>query len=116
MNKIDIIKALLGDDSSNDTNETKSQTKFPFKVGDKVFLRTVTLYYLGRIKEFIGDHLVLEDASWVQDTGSRLHDFIKSGAETNKSEIEPIVTKLSVNLNNVIDCIEWTHDLPRVQY
>lgn len=108
MNKLDIVKALLCESQSEQVEK-----EYPFKIGDKVFLRTVTLYYLGRIIDIKSGFVVLKDSCWVQDTGSRLADFLKDGV-VDSSEIEPI-GKTQVNLANVIDCIEWKHDLPREQ-
>lgn len=108
MNKLDIIKALLCESQSEQVEK-----EYPFKIGDKVFLRTVTLYYLGRIKNIQAGFVELEDSSWVQDTGSRLMDFLKDGI-VSSSEIEPI-GRTQVNLANVIDCIDWKHELPKEQ-
>lgn len=108
MNKIDIIKALLCESQGE-----QDEKEYPFAIGDKVFLRTVTLYYLGRIKDIKAGIVTLEDASWVQDTGSRLYDFLESGID-DKSEIEPIGIA-HINLGNMIDCLEWKHELPRRQ-
>lgn len=106
MDKLEIVKALLLD--GNNKNEG---TGFPYKVGDKVFIRTVTLYFLGRIKEIQNGFVVLEDSSWLQDTGTRLGEFIKKGY-TSSSEIEPIGDN-AVQIVNIIDCISWNHDLPK---
>ncbi len=108
MNKLDIVKALLCESQSE-----QIEKDYPFKIGDKVFLRTVTLYYLGRVKNIQAGFVELEDASWVQDTVRRLHDFLTKGIDPN-SEIEP-TGKTQVNLANVIDCLEWKHDLPKEQ-
>lgn len=115
MNKIDIVKALIADEVSN----SESGKPFPAKVGDKVFLRTVTLYYLGRVKEITSEYVVLEESSWVQDTGVRLTDFIEKGIfggqKEVKAEIEPIGTH-AVFRAGMIDCVGWKHDLPDQQY
>lgn len=99
MNKSD-IEALLSESQNH-----------PFKVGDKVFIRTLTMYHLGRISAIGSGFLTLEDASWVQDTGERLYKFLQGGV-TNSAEIEPSGTT-HVNLRNVIDIMEWKHELPK---
>lgn len=109
MNKLDIVKALLCESQSEQVEKD-----YPFKIGDKVFIRTVTLYFLGKIKDIKAGFVVLEDASWVQDTGTRLYNFIKDGIDKDIAEIEPVGTT-HVNLSNVIDSIEWKHDLPKEQ-
>ena len=107
MDKMDIVKALLLDTTVE--NKT-TDTEYLFEVGDVVFLRTVTLYYLGRIKKIQGGFVELEDACWVQDTGSRLAEFLTDGVATS-TELEPTGRTL-VNITNVIDCLEWKHKLP----
>lgn len=109
MNKLDIVKALLCESQSETTDGD-----YPFKVGDKVFIKTVTLYYLGRIKSIQGGFITLEDASWVQDTGSRLCDFLQKGINREKSEIEPIGIE-HITMANIIGISEWKHDLPKEQ-
>lgn len=108
MNKLDIIKALLCESQSEQVEK-----KYPFKIGDKVFIRTITVYFLGRITDIKANFLKLENASWVQDTGSRLYDFLNDGI-ANNSEIEPIGIS-QVNLDTVVDIIEWKHALPKEQ-
>lgn len=112
MNKMEIVKALLLDETKTGTG---TGTEFPYRVGDTVFLRTVTLYYLGRIKEITDKFVILEDCSWVQDTGIRLGEFIKNGPKSGSSEIEPIGIN-AVQIANVIDCISWGHALPKEAY
>lgn len=85
---------------------------FPFKIGTKVFIRTVTMAHTGMISAVTDKFLVLEDACWIADTG-RFFDFLKSG---KLNECEPFPSgKVLVGLGGIIDCCEWKHDLPREQ-
>lgn len=79
----------------------------PYKVGEKVFIRTVTLYYVGLIKEIIGDWIVLDQAAWVADTG-RFYDFLKEG---KCNEYECFQKPVSIPSGSIIDVTEWSHDL-----
>ena len=109
MNK-EIIKELmtLAFEDKADTNE------YPIEVGKAYLFRTVTLYLLGRVKEIKGKFVVLEESSWVADT-QRFSDFIKNG-KTDDMEIEPIYNGVhAVNLETVVDIIEWKNDLLKEQ-
>src|SRR3990167_3326487 len=68
--------------------------------GGIVFIRTVTHYYTGRIKNIAGQFIHLEDACWIADTG-RLADFIK-GTPTSGLETEPM-GETFINIDSIID-------------
>lgn len=100
---IEISKLLTGDESC--------VSAFPEPVGQNIFVRTVTMYYLGRIKTVCGQWLTLEDASWVPDTG-RFADFLKDG---KANEVEPFQKDVHISLSSVIDVTRFDHRLPREQ-
>lgn len=81
-----------------------------FKVGDKLFLRTVTYHLVGRIDAIDGEWVKLADASWVADSG-RLTQAIKNGT---LAEVEPVGIAF-VNLQTVTDAFPWRHELPDKQ-
>jgi hypothetical protein len=83
----------------------------PFKVGDSLFIRTVTLYYTGKVKEIVGGWVVLQDAAWIADTG-RFHDFIKDG---KCNEYEGFIHDVKIPMDSIIDVTEWQHSLFRGQ-
>ena len=87
-------------------NQSKKRA-VPFKVGDKLFIRTVTLYYTGEVKEIIGSWIVLKNAAWIADTG-RFHDFLTTG-KCNEYEGFPLDVKIP--MDSVIDITEWSHKL-----
>lgn len=89
----------------------ESTSEYPFKVGDNVFIRTVTLYYTGKIIAISNGFLTLKDAAWVCDTG-RFADFLKNGVA---NEVEPFVEDVSIPLGSIIDISKWTHKLFREQ-
>lgn len=80
---------------------------FPYKVGDKVFIRTVTLYYTGQIESLNGDWITLTNASWIADTG-RFYDFLKDG---KCNEYESFQKSVSIPVQSLIDITEWQHNL-----
>lgn len=87
------------------------QSYFPLSVGDKIFIRTVTLYYTGQIKKICGQFVTLEKAAWIPDTG-RFYDFLKEG---KADEVEPFVSDVHISMGSIIDLTEWTHKLPQEQ-
>lgn len=78
-----------------------------FKVGDKLFIRTVTFHVIGKIEEIEGDWVRLSDASWVADSGR----FSAAIAAGNLTELEYLGDGY-VNLATATDIYPWLHDLP----
>lgn len=99
---IDISKLLNGESCLTD---------FPMKVGEKVFMRTVTLYYTGEIKAICGQFLTLKKVAWIPDTG-RFNDFLKTG---KANEVEPFEDDVHIPLSSLIDITIWKHALPQDQ-
>ncbi len=77
----------------------------------KVFIRTVTHHFTGRLVYFDKQMLKLSDAAWIADDG-RFADALKTG---NFSEVEPYPNEVYVGRGGIIDISEFLHDLPRVQ-
>jgi len=76
------------------------------KIGDVVFVQTVTKDWVGRVVKIPNPFtVILADASWVADSG-KLSDFVKNGKAAGM-EIEPVgaVTVQWVNW------IPWPHKL-----
>jgi hypothetical protein len=82
-----------------------------FKVGEKVFIRTVTFHLLGEISEQEGDWVRLKDASWIASSGNQNLPFHKSLETGELDEIEH-VDECRVNLATATDVFTWKHDLP----
>lgn len=85
----------------------KTKTVSPFVVGESYFIRTVTMYYVGRLKQLSGQWLILEEASWICDTG-RFHDFLKDG---KCNEYESFIDGVSIPSGSIIDVTKWEHSL-----
>jgi len=95
-----------------DTRESNvSKEPYPFKIGDKLFIRTATHQYTGRVKSIRGHFLTLEKAAWIVHTG-RLYDALK---DTNFNEIEPFINDLIVNMQFIVDATTIDGDLPSEQ-
>lgn len=78
--------------------------------GNKVFIRTVTYFMVGKVESVADGLIELSSASWVADTG-RFSNAIKEG---KLNEVEP-VGDACVGLGAVVDAFPWKHDLPTEQ-
>jgi len=86
-----------------------------FILGKSYLIRTVTHISVGRVKQISSQEILLEDASWIADTG-RFHDALKNGIETlSSSEVEPFVDDVVIGRGAIIDATEYRHALPRDQ-
>ena len=92
--------------------EVKGKYAMPYPVGKSVFIRTVTMNYTGKLVACNPSELVLEEAAWIADTGSRFSDFLK-GEFNSSTEIEPFSSLVIVPRNAIIDVTLWTSALPR---
>jgi hypothetical protein len=80
----------------------------PLQIGQKVFIRTVTFHYLGRVAQVVHGFVILEDASWVA-CAPRLSEFLTTGQQ---DEVEPYADPVAVRLDTIVDATLWRHDLP----
>ena len=80
-----------------------------FVLGECYLIRTVTLYYTGRVTSITDSDLVLSDAAWIADTG-RFAEALKSGT---LNEVEPFIDPVIVPRGVIIDATKWGHALPR---
>ena len=82
-----------------------------FEVGKSYLIRTVTMYYTGRLARITETDLLLEDAAWIGDTG-RFHTALKTGS---LNEVEPFTNPVVVPRGCIVDATAWNHPLPREQ-
>jgi len=104
---VDIDSLTVGQLKEIQSLVGNGQKYFPYSVGDKVFIRSVTLYYTGRISHLKDDWITLENASWIADTG-RFYDFLKYG---KCSEYESFQKTVSIPVQSLIDITAWDHAL-----
>jgi hypothetical protein len=82
------------------------------QAGTNVFIRTVTMAYTGRLVDVTANEIVLEEATWIADTG-RFYDFLKTG---KLNEAEPFLAgRVIIGRGSLIDLCEWQHALTREQ-
>ncbi len=102
------ITNLFGD-------KTESKKSHPYQIGQNYFIRTITFFYVGKLKAVYDDVLVLSEASWVADTG-RFYDALKLGLEKqSNSEIEPFVNDVLISRGALVDATVYDFDLPKTQ-
>ena len=90
--------------------EKSTMPNHPFEGGEAYFIRTVTYHLVGRVKHVLRDFLILEEASWVADSGR----FTQAIADGKLSEVEP-VGMAYVSLGAITDAFPWGHALPKGQ-
>ena len=71
-----------------------------FRIGQKLFMRTVTYHLTGEIIAVDGDFLTLKDAAWIADSG-RFSDAIRT---CEFAEVEPLPDGWRVNIASITDC------------
>jgi hypothetical protein len=92
---------------------TKKRAKvskgLPFKAGDAILIRTVTMIQVGRVVEIGHDYFTLDDGGWVADTG-RFSEMLATG---KMNEFERVPTWFVVGRGAVVDIYPWAHELPK---
>lgn len=76
--------------------------------GKGVFIRTVTMHYVGRVERITRSWIFLTDASWVAESGRFGHAL----ATGTLSEVERMPGLVRVSRGGIIDVAEWSHKLP----
>lgn len=106
---MDINEITIGQAKSLVDLFSATTNALPFEMGKKYLIRIVTHSWVGKVNEIIGDYVLLEQASWVADTG-RLHKAVKGEFDSN-AEIEH-VGNAGMNMAAVIDFVQWNCELP----
>jgi hypothetical protein len=83
----------------------------PFKPGDAIIIRTVTLIDLGRVVAIGNDFITLTDGGWVASTG-RFSETLKTGKldEFERCELPWFL----VGRGAICDVFPWPYDIPKV--
>jgi hypothetical protein len=95
---------------SQEEKPMENSKELPFSVGDKILIRTVTVYHVGQVKTIGDDFVVLTDASWVADTG-RFAEALADGT-LNEVECVSFLPWVFVGRAAIIDAFPWNHNLP----
>ena len=96
-----LIAAALDDDPTPTT---------PTNLPPVVFVRTVTMHHIGRVIDITADWLVLDDCSWVGDSG-RFGEALATGT---LNETERFPDRVWIGRGSIVDLTAWNHPLPTV--
>jgi hypothetical protein len=108
--KIDEVEYVRKDSIDSRLVDLSSEVG-PWEIGKNYLLRLVTVYDAGKLIGVGPQELILEDASWIPDTG-RFADVLKS---CDFSEVEPFPKgRVIVNRDAVIDAVR-IDTVPRKQ-
>jgi hypothetical protein len=81
----------------------------PFEKGKSYLVRTVTMVDVGRVTKVTKHFIVMDQASWIADTG-RFTECLKKPDEFK--EVEPFAHEIYINLDAIIDATPWPYTLP----
>ena len=81
---------------------TDEKKNHPYKIGEIYFIRTVTFYFAGRLKEVFENELVLTEASWISETG-RFNESLKDASLLDEVEMYPDDTDVIIGRGAIID-------------
>ena len=98
---MDLIGPMLG------IGKTE-RVRLPFKVGDRVLIRTVTHYDLGEIANITDGFVTLKNGGWVADTG-RFGEALENGTVL---EFEKAPAPFHVAIGSIVDIHPWSKELP----
>lgn len=83
----------------------------PYKIGEKYFIRTVTMAYTGIITAVHPNELELASACWIADSG-RFHKALKGEWDSN-AEHEPFPASIVIGRGAIIDACPLSCELPK---
>lgn len=87
----------------------RKTSPLPFKVGDALLIRTVTMIQLGRVTAIGSDFFTMEDGGWVADT-ARFGECLATG---KINEFERAPSWFMVGRGAVVDVYPWPHAIPK---
>ena len=85
---------------------------FPYEIGKNYFIRTVTNYYTGTLLWVGTQEIMMENVSWIADTG-RFSNALK---DSTLNEVEPYPEgPVIIGRGSIIDASEWHGGIVMVQ-
>ena len=107
---IDEVKYIREDSAKKEVVFTPLEGEI-YQLGQKYYIRTVTHHYVGRLVQKDANDFVLEECSWIADSG-RWSNALKTG---ELKEVEPYPCYAIINRAAICDSSVWDHKLPRDQ-
>lgn len=84
-------------------NGNPKECEWPWVIGKKYFIRTVTMHLTGELVGISERELLLKDAAWIADSG-RFNEAIRDIEKCN--EVEPFDKPVIVGRGSIIDATE----------
>ncbi len=109
--QIEAMLQKLKEDKTESLEMELKQPELPFKIGKAYLIRTVTHYYTGKLSDIVGKFLILDQCSWIPDTGR----FMEAVKEGKFDEVEPMGNSVIVNSDSIIDAVIVEFKLPNDQ-
>lgn len=110
---LDVLAAASGGRVVKGGGGGGSSDDVPFDVGKCYFVRTITYFTVGRVVGVTGKFLIMQEASWVADTGRWGECLAKGASVIREVEPHPAEENVYINLEAVVDVSDWNHDLPK---
>ena len=95
--------------TAKSASKTSAKPVGAWRIGEKYIIRTAMYHAVGRLVSVDEHELVLEDASWVADSG-RWSEALRTGS---LCEVEPFVDPVIVGRGSICDATIWRHELPK---
>ena len=111
MNPIQQLEDLLDELKKDKTKKLEIVSPpldLPFKIGKAYLIRTITMYYTGRVEAIKGKFLILNECAWIADTG-RWNEAVSSGSF---NEVEPMGDGVILSTDPILDAVEIAYKLP----
>lgn len=104
-----LVTKRFADDLGNDSRLYYSAEGL---VGQSVFVRTVTMYFVGEAVGYNPNtrEMILRKCTWIASTG-KWTDFIAKGA-ISEAEVYKFEQVNIVRMDTVVDYCRWDHPLP----
>jgi|SRR3990167_2204441 len=110
--KINEVEYVRADSVKRNLPEQVGNAAYPYEIGKNYFIRTVTNYFTGTLLWVGPMELLLENVSWIADTG-RFSNALREG---KLNEIEPYPEgPVIIGRGAVIDATHWNFDIIMVQ-
>jgi len=84
-------------------SKTKKHSLYKFE-GKKIFIRTVTHHYTGKVIDVTKSDLTLKNAAWIADDG-KFNEFLKDPVE-KVNEVEPYNNNVTIMIGAILDVTE----------
>jgi len=90
-------------------DKPKQESNSFYQVGEDYVVRSVTMIYLGKLKQETQDALILEDCAWIPET-SRWSDFLTG---TKPKEMEPYPDDVIIYKGALLDVVKMKNKIER---